>query len=67
MTIKPCPFCGSNNIEYDFGGVVESYGHDYQSVWIECLECNARMDGETRDGIEINSPILKKWSQQPLS
>lgn len=36
--LKPYPFCGSNNIEEDWGGVVQG-SYDYQSGDITCLDC----------------------------
>ena len=62
--IKPCPFCGSNNTEHDYGGVIEIHGHDYQSVWIECLDCNARIEGDTCDGIELNRSVVERWNSR---
>jgi hypothetical protein len=37
---KPCPKCGSDNIEVDSGGMTTSMkGIDYQCIWVECRMC----------------------------
>lgn len=46
--IKPCPFCGSTNLEGPHK--TEYIGDSYAPFWwIECLNCPAQMqvDGET--------------------
>lgn len=60
---KPCPFCGSDKIEYnnDVGPNDESFWE-----WIECTECGAKCpDAETwnrrTDAVEQNGHI----AQQP--
>jgi hypothetical protein len=35
MDILPCPMCGSP-AELDSTGVLECYGKDWQTIWIEC-------------------------------
>ncbi|WP_370688894.1 Lar family restriction alleviation protein [Xenorhabdus anantnagensis] len=35
--LKPCPFCGSNNVNVD----CLDYKSDYDS-WVDCLHCDAR-------------------------
>lgn len=37
---KPCPKCGSDNVEVDADGLTTSLkGIDYQNIWVECLDC----------------------------
>lgn len=37
--LKPCPFCGSENLAEEASGSLEIYGSTFQSAWIECLDC----------------------------
>lgn len=41
MSLKPCPFCGSENLEEDATAAAEIRGAMYQTGWIECRDCNA--------------------------
>ena len=48
--LKPCPFCGSKNIEDDYDSVRTTFTgtkenptgfHEYQTGWVDCKECLA--------------------------
>lgn len=39
--LRPCPFCGSRNLEEDATGCAEIWGNTYQSGWISCKDCGA--------------------------
>ena len=61
MELKPCPFCGSKDVEYD-----NDTGHDDNSFrsWISCDECGAKANDEeawnrrTPSGGEALSEII---------
>jgi Lar family restriction alleviation protein len=43
--LRPCPFCGSKNIEfYDRGGLKDSGRFE-----VECNFCGARVNGPSRE------------------
>lgn len=44
--LKACPFCGGG-AEENWGGCAEFYGHEHQSVTIECTKCSASISIET--------------------
>ena len=51
--ISPCPFCGGEAKER-WGGCAEFYGHEHQSVSIECDQCSVALMIDTscdRDGL----------------
>jgi hypothetical protein len=50
--LKPCPFCGSDNLAEESTGCAEIAGVCYQSCWIECLNCGAEGPCvEVHDGV----------------
>ncbi len=59
-TLKPCPFCGSSNVEDDYTAVITTFDgsrenptgwHEYQDGWVDCLDCGARSGRVTVDVI----------------
>lgn len=58
--LKPCPFCGSVNVEEQNDVVVAADGDEGYSEWIECGACggraptrqawNARLQDQTTKG-----------------
>ena len=52
MKLKPCPFCGSENLEEDYGAVAE-LNPDEQSGNVECLDCGAKGPYITVVGDEV--------------
>lgn len=47
--LKPCPFCGGEAKE-DWGGTAEFYGHEHQTVTIECASCGVSLSIDTSCG-----------------
>lgn len=39
LLLKPCPFCGSHDLEEKANSASEIHGALFQSAWIECLNC----------------------------
>lgn len=39
MRLRPCPFCGSTDLEEESTSALEIRGHTYQTGWIECNAC----------------------------
>ena len=42
MDLKPCPFCGSDNVDVFARG-----GRFGEFVWIECINCGAKTRNHT--------------------
>lgn len=60
---KPCPFCGSINLEENFGGLTTSQlGIDYQSGNIECLDCQAYGPYTKAMGEETDHLMEMTWA-----
>ena len=64
---KPCPKCGSDNIEVDAGGMATSLkGIDYQSIWVECLDCEFDHEINVCDYPMEEHPsqlCIKQWNE----
>ncbi len=65
-SVKPCPRCGGENIEEDYGSLVTSLmGIDYQSGWIECHDCGYEFGFSARGAEEVDKlreTIYKGWN-----
>ncbi len=66
--LLPCPFCGSSDVEEDWGSVVETQ-KGYQYGDITCQDCGANVDIELTgeevdaDGEQSGSARLQsKWN-----
>lgn len=56
--LKPCPFCGSENIEVED----DNFGTTFSSVWlVECLTCGVRSATDERE-----SSAIKGWNARPI-
>ena len=44
--LKPCPFCGSNKIQFLISGNFQPWGGAGMKIWYRCscYECGAEMD-----------------------
>lgn len=62
-TLKPCPFCGSGNVKYVFGGCF-GWG-----VRIECKECGCRTGDIMCEDEELYADIVlvlvNTWNRRP--
>jgi len=76
--IKPCPFCGSSNIEFTTFDFHESCRQDTQRVAMECQDCNAMGGIETinieyqagritNDYDAIKIGCIKNWNVRNLN
>lgn len=61
--LKPCPFCGSNNVEY-----FESQENDVKIPYICCLSCGIGFQigsfGMNVSDKKIKNKIIKKWNSR---
>lgn len=66
---KPCPKCGSDNIEVDSGGMTTSLlGKDYQCIWVECLDCEFDHEINVVDYPHEEHPTdlcIRQWNEIP--
>lgn len=56
--LKPCPFCGSNNVE----AVVSEYnldGNKYYDHYVICTDCKA-----TTDYGDSQQDAINKWNRR---
>ena len=66
---KPCPQCGSNNVEVDADGMSTSLtGIDYQNIWVECGDCEFKHTINVCDYPFERRPsqlCIKQWNEIP--
>ena len=64
---KPCPKCGSLNIEVDATGMSTSLkGIDYQCIWVECGNCEFDHQINICDFPMENHPTqlcIRQWNE----
>jgi len=59
MGLKPCPFCGSNDL--DGPNLTEYIGDHYAPYWrIDCdnCPCGMEVDGKT------DKPVIEAWNER---
>ncbi|BET96501.1 Lar family restriction alleviation protein [Xenorhabdus taiwanensis] len=61
--IKPCPFCGRNNVDIGYVGDESIGEHD---AWIECLDCDARGSASYGNESKYNAckNAIKLWNKR---
>lgn len=63
--LKPCPFCGSTDLDHDSTGAAEIRGVTYQTEWIDCNNCGVSMIDEVVEGVRTNN-VVDKWNLRSL-
>ena len=71
--LKPCPKCGSTNLETDGSPFSEFYGHDHQDESVECLTCGFEVVVDSVDDFpcschhydEMRCEIVRRWNEHP--
>ena len=71
--LLPCPFCGSSNVEEDWGSVIEAH-IDIQYGDITCQDCGASV-GIKLEGDEVDASgdqggsyrLIGKWNTRDIS
>ena len=65
--LKPCPKCGSNNLDEDYGNVIEG-SYDMQYGGIECLGCGITLfietDGKSITTDNISNTLIDSWNER---
>lgn len=68
---KPCPKCGSKNVEVDADGMVTSMkGIDYQNIWVECLDCGFEQCINACDypyNNKLTDLCIEQWNSIPAN
>jgi len=54
---KPCPFCGSSDIEPQFHWDTDDQNYVH---WVECLSCDSRGPKIETD---YEEPAIEKWNK----
>lgn len=57
--LKPCPFCGLNNVEDTWAASIKCFEH-----YIECKTCGAKGPIIENDKGETPMGILAAWNQR---
>lgn len=72
--IKPCPCCGSTNIEEDSGMFFESHGHEHIDPFIQCLDCGLEMSIDTNSTefpcschYDVHTICRERWNMRVSS
>lgn len=60
--LKPCPFCGSTDIEENATAVISGRTTESQSGWVECRTCTA--EGPTEEVSEGFQPARDAWNRR---
>lgn len=67
VELKPCPFCGSEHLEfnYDFG----SYGYTQPVASITCLECGTTISRSYSNVThrELKLATVKAWNKRKIA
>jgi Lar family restriction alleviation protein len=67
-TLLPCPFCGGEDLEDDYGALTtSSMGIDYQSGNIGCKSCHAEGPFVSAIGDEtdiLRDLVIKMWNKR---
>lgn len=61
--LKPCPFCGSNDLREESSGLIEAYKH-YQHCYIECISCGCEAGHVDLEG--DYQEVMEKWNNRSL-
>lgn len=66
--LKPCPFCGGKAY-YDWGGMTEIGGSEYQAGEVCCgnEKCQAMVEVESVDGSHKTRDLIEKWNNRAES
>ena len=65
--LKPCPFCGSNDIEEYYGDVNITYGTVHQYGSIDCNQCGANVDRSAygNDAVDtLSKRLVEAWNKR---
>lgn len=63
VKLKPCPFCGGNNIGWDWR---EGYSCDSSYAFFGCLDCNIGMDNASEHDVSHPEDVAA-WNRRALS
>ena len=75
--LKPCPFCGSSNVEDDYDAVQPAFKgtrenptgfHEYQNGWVDCNTCQAQgpiIRAKDEEIDNIKEMVFENWNKTP--
>ena len=64
IELKFCPFCGSIDLEIEYGFVLEIDGHDETDGYVICKKCFSQGPTINGDVNKIKEKIIKAWNKR---
>lgn len=63
--LKPCPCCGSNELEIDFDSVMMIHGKGHQNGYIDCSDCGVGISIAFIDEDNCTERLVSAWNNRP--